>query len=389
MTKKFNDPILKTLLDTDAYKFHMQQAIFYYYPNITVSAEFICRGNDKLGSYKQDLIKQIKMMQALYLSDEEYLYMSSFSFFKRKYLNWLKNFRYNIDQVIIKDQNGYLYIHISGLWKEVILWEVPILALISELVHRTRSPNINSKIAIDYLNKKLINFYTITEDLDLSLLKLIDFGTRRRFSYDVHFNIIKTLKNKIPYLVGSSNYHIARILGIPPIGTQAHEWFQAHQQISSVLSQSQRLALQVWLNQYKHELSIALTDSINMDAFLKDFGIKFATDYQGMRHDSGNPIKWGEKAIDHYKSLGINPLKKTLLFSDNLDFKKIVSLYLYFRKKINVVFGIGTKLTCDIPKIKPLNIVIKLIECNGKPVAKLSDSPGKTIGLDKKFVYKL
>lgn len=389
MMKKFNDPILRTLLDTDAYKFHMQQAIFYYYPNITVSAEFICRGKDKLGSYKKDLIKQITMMQELYLSDEEYLYMSSFSFFTIKYLNWLKKFRYDISQVTIKDNNGYLYIRISGLWKEVVLWEVPILALISELVHRTRSPNVNSKIAVDYLNKKLINFLKITEDLDLSLLKLVDFGTRRRFSYNVHFNIVKKLKNKIPYLVGSSNYNIARILGISPMGTQAHEWFQAHQQISSILSQSQCLALKVWLNQYKNELSIALTDSINMDAFLKDFKIEFATKYQGIRHDSGDPVKWGEKAISHYKCLGIDPLKKTLLFSDNLNYKKIVSLYLHFRDRINVMFGIGTKLTCDIPKIEPLNIVIKLIECNGKPVAKLSDSPGKTIGLDKTFVNKL
>ncbi|MDU5192318.1 MAG: nicotinate phosphoribosyltransferase, partial [Mixta calida] len=219
--------------------------------------------------------------------------------------------------------------------------------------------------------------------------RLMDFGTRRRFSRDVQFAIVSTLQRDFPWLVGSSNYDIARRLDITPVGTQAHEWFQAHQQISPVLANSQRAALQAWLDEYDDKLGIALTDCITMDAFLRDFGPGFANRYQGLRHDSGDPVEWGEKALAHYEKLAIDPHSKTLVFSDNLDFNKAIDLYRHFGQRTNVVFGIGTRLTCDIPQVKPLNIVIKLVECNGKPVAKLSDSPGKTICQDKAFVRAL
>jgi len=387
--KRYNYPIVKTLLDTDAYKLHMQQAVFYHYKNVDVVAEFLCRGDNFLGCYSNTLLEQISMMTHLSLSNEEYMYMTSFPFFKKEYLHWLRKFRYNTSQVKIKNYQGQLHIRISGLWKEVILWEVPILALISEVFHSNFSPEINSKYAVQYLDTKLMKFFNQTQYLDLSRLKIVDFGTRRRFSYDVQYAVVKRLKETFPFLVGSSNYHIARMLKIKPVGTQAHEWFQAHQQISSNLKDSQILALQTWLYQYKNDLSIALTDSITMDSFLHDFNLYFTSSYQGIRHDSGDPVKWGEKALKHYEKLGIDPCTKTLLFSDNLNFKKIIFLYKKFNKRINVIFGIGTKLTCDIPYIKPLNIVIKLVKCNGKPVAKISDSPGKTFCLDQKFLKKL
>ncbi|XBC42113.1 MAG: nicotinate phosphoribosyltransferase [Buchnera aphidicola (Meitanaphis elongallis)] len=388
--KKYDYPILKTFLDTDAYKFHMQQAVFFYYNDVTVSAEFICRGTNFFGNYSEILINQIEMMTTnLYLTNEEYMYMSSLPFFRKEYLLWLKDFRYNASQVRVFNKNGKLCIRIHGLWKEVILWEVPLLSLISEIVHKYESPNITSQIALNYLRKKITNFYKITKNLDVSKLKIIDFGTRRRFSYNVHFSVIKFLKNNFPWLVGSSNYHISKTFGIDPVGTQSHEWFQAHQQISSNLKNSQKMALRTWLLQYKKQLGIALTDCISMDSFLRDFNFNLANRYQGLRHDSGDPFVWGEKAINHYKSLGINPLKKTLLFSDNLNFKKIVRLFYYFNDKINTIFGIGTKLTCDIPNVNPLNIVIKLIECNGKPVAKISDSLEKIVCLDRSFMQDL
>ncbi|QCI17755.1 nicotinate phosphoribosyltransferase [Buchnera aphidicola (Acyrthosiphon lactucae)] len=387
--KQYNYPIVKTLLDTDAYKLHMQQAVFYHYKNVNVVAEFLCRGDNFLGCYSNVLLEQINMMKSLSLSHEEYTYMTSFPFFKKEYLHWLKKFRYNVSQVKINNHQGQLHIRISGLWKEVILWEVPILALISEVFHGNFSPEISSKSALQYLDTKLIKFFNYTKYIDLSHLKIVDFGTRRRFSYNVQYSIVKRLKENFPFLIGSSNYHIARILKIPPVGTQAHEWFQAHQQIGKNLKNSQVLALQTWLDQYNNNLNIALTDSINMDAFLRDFNLYFTSSYQGIRHDSGDPVKWAEKALEHYEKLGIDPCTKTLLFSDNLNFKKIISLYKKFNKRINVIFGIGTKLTCDIPYVKPLNIVIKLVKCNGKPVAKISDSPGKTFCLDHNFLKHL
>ncbi|WP_348769341.1 nicotinate phosphoribosyltransferase [Buchnera aphidicola] len=387
--KKYNYPIIQTLLDTDAYKLHMQQAVFFCYKNVHVVAELICRGPNVLGNYSNILLDQINMMESLSLTHEEYLYMNSFPFFKKEYLHWLKNFRYNITQVKVNNYNGQLHIRITGLWKEVILWEVPILSLISEIFHKNHNPEITPKIAINYLNLKLKKFFYSTKGLDLSRLKIIDFGTRRRFSYDVQYSIIKRLKETFPFLIGSSNYHISRILKLSPVGTQAHEWFQAHQQISSNLRYSQSLALKIWLCQYNNYLSIALTDCITMDSFLRDFDLFLSKSYQGIRHDSGDPIQWAEKALKHYKRLGIDPSTKTLLFSDNLNFKKIITLYKKFQSKINVMFGIGTQLTCDIPNVKPLNIVIKLVKCNGKPVAKISDSPGKKFCLDKKFMESL
>ncbi|MCX2943470.1 nicotinate phosphoribosyltransferase, partial [Rahnella perminowiae] len=188
---------------------------------------------------------------------------------------------------------------------------------------------------------------------------------------------------------GNNKDDLAHRLRLQQVGTQAHEWFQAHQQISPVLANSQRAALQAWLDEYPDQLGVALTDCITMDAFLRDFGSKFAHAYQGLRHDSGDPFEWGEKAIAHYQSLDIDPMTKTLVFSDNLDLDKALHLYRHFHQRVNLIFGIGTRLTCNIPDVKPLNIVIKLVQCNGKPVAKLSDSPGKTMCQDKAFVQAL
>lgn len=382
-------PILTSLLDTDAYKLHMQQAVYHRYRNLTVAAEFRCRGDELLGSYADDIIQQIAFMSDLALSDEEYAYLSSLPFFKKDYLDWLREFRFNPQQVDIRNEDGQLNIRITGPWREVIMWEVPLLAVISEVVHRDRSPLATPEMAVTQLRKKLTAFKALSADIDLAGFKLMDFGTRRRFSHSVQRAIIETLKTDFPQLVGTSNYKFAQELNLAPMGTQAHEWFQAHQQICPVLANSQRAALQAWLDEYPDQLGIALTDCITMDAFLRDFGPQFANRYQGLRHDSGEPVEWGEKAIAHYQKLGIDPMTKTLVFSDNLDLEKALELYRHFHDRINLGFGIGTRLTCDIPNVKPLNIVIKLVECNGKPVAKLSDSPGKTICHDKAFVKAL
>lgn len=382
-------PILTSLLDTDAYKLHMQQAVFHRYRHITVAAEFRCRGDELLGDYVDEIRRQIALMSELALTKDEFAYLSGLPFFKSDYLNWLRDFRFNPQQVTVSAREGKLDIRISGLWCEVIMWEVPLLAVISEVVHRHRSPQIVPQMAIEKLRAKLLQFNQLSGDVDISRFKLMDFGTRRRFSGEVQQAVVSTLQAEFPYLVGTSNYDLARRLSLTPVGTQAHEWFQAHQQISPELASSQRVALQAWLDEYPDQLGIALTDCITMDAFLRDFDLPFATRYQGLRHDSGDPVEWGEKAIAHFIKLGIDPMSKTLVFSDNLDLEKALDLYRHFYQRINLVFGIGTRLTCDIPGVKPLNIVIKLVECNGKPVAKLSDSPGKTICQDPAFVDEL
>ena len=385
---QFASPVLHTLLDTDAYKLHMQQAVFHHYYDVDVAAEFRCRGDDLLGIYADSIREQVDAMQHLTLQDDEYQWLSGLPFFKADYLNWLRDFRYKPEQVTVTNDNGKLDIRLEGPWREVIMWEVPLLAVISELAHRYRSPETGVTQALAALENKLAGFATLTDGLDMSRFRLMDFGTRRRFSRDVQQAIVQRLQQE-SWFVGTSNYDLARRLNLTPMGTQAHEWFQAHQQISPDLANSQRAALAAWLDEYPNQLGIALTDCITMDAFLRDFGPEFAERYQGLRHDSGDPVEWGEKAIAHYEKLGIDPMSKVLVFSDNLDLAKAVELYRHFSTRVNLSFVIGTRLTCDIPQVRPLNIVIKLVECNGKPVAKLSDSPGKTICHDKAFVRAL
>jgi nicotinate phosphoribosyltransferase len=384
----FASPVLQSLLDTDAYKLHMQQAVFHHYYDVQVAAEFRCRGDDLLGIYADAIREQVDMMQSLQLKDDEFQWLSGLPFFKQDYLDWLRDFRYNARQVTVTNDNGKLNIRLEGPWREVIMWEVPLLAVISELVHRHRTPEVSVEMALAHLEDKLVDFSQLTTGMDMSGFRLMDFGTRRRFSREVQQAIVERLQQE-SWFVGTSNYDLARRLSLTPMGTQAHEWFQAHQQISPDLATSQRVALAAWLEEYPDQLGIALTDCITMDAFLRDFGPEFAGRYDGLRHDSGDPVEWGEKAIAHYQKLGIDPMSKVLVFSDNLDLKKAVELYRHFSERVNLSFGIGTRLTCDIPQVKPLNIVIKLVECNGKPVAKLSDSPGKTICHDKAFVRAL
>ncbi|HCY92686.1 MAG TPA: nicotinate phosphoribosyltransferase, partial [Escherichia coli] len=345
-------PILTSLLDTDAYKLHMQQAVFHRYHDITVAAEFRCRGDELLGLYADEIRDAITAMQHLALTDDEATWLSHLPFFRQDYLSWLRQFRYNPDQVEVRNHHGKLELRIQGPWREVIMWEVPLLALISEIVHRHRTPQVTTQQALDHLHQKLGDFKAQVADLDMSRFRLMDFGTRRRFSREVQETIVKRLQQE-SWFVGTSNYDLARRLSLTPMGTQAHEWFQAHQQISPDLANSQRAALAAWLEEYPDQLGIALTDCITMDAFLRDFGVEFASRYQGLRHDSGDPVEWGEKAIAHYEKLEIDPQSKTLVFSDHLDLRKAVELYLHFSSRVHLSFGIGTRLTCDIPQAKP------------------------------------
>lgn len=381
-------PIIQSLLDTDAYKLYMQQAIFHNYSKVMVVVEFFCRSNRKLGDLVKTIVNQLNLMNRINLTLNEYHYLSSFSFFKKDYLDWLSNFRFNPSQVhIYKTKKNQLGLQVRGRWCEVTLWEVPLLSIISEVFYKKYFPKIKIKNFINELHRSIDFFYRYAKDKNIDLKKffLVDFGTRRRFSKSVQIAIVKELKECFPYFLGTSNYKLAKELKIKPIGTQSHEWFQAHQQICVNLIDSQKLALQVWLKEYPKNFGITVTDCITTDVFFRDFNMNFVKNYQGLRHDSGDPIQWGKKVIDHYKKFGINLMKKTLVFSDNLDFKKSLIIYKNFYKKINLIFAIGTGLTCNFPTIKPLNIVIKLIQCNGGPVAKISDSLSKSICKDNNF----
>lgn len=385
-------PIIRSLLDTDVYKLYMQQAIYHIYDQVNVVVEFFCRSGEKLGNYVKIVLNHLSLMEKINLTLNEYHYLRSFSCFKSDYLNWLKNYRFNSKQInVYHTTENQLGLQIKGRWCEVTLWEVPLLALISELFYSEYFPEIGIKEAVLELRKLIDCFYKKAKinNIDLTDFRLVDFGTRRRFSSSVQYAIVQELKKCFPYFIGTSNCKLAKDLNLEVLGTQSHEWFQAHQQICIDLRNSQIYALNTWLNEYPGKFSIALTDCITTDAFLRDFDIHFVSNYNGLRHDSGDPLEWGEKAINHYKKFGIDPMSKTLIFSNSINFEKALVIYKHFYKRINLIFGVGTGLTCNIPKVKPLNIVIKLVQCNGKPVAKISDDPNKTICKDNYFINRL
>ncbi|MGF1736761.1 nicotinate phosphoribosyltransferase [Photobacterium satsumensis] len=383
--------IIDSLLDTDAYKLHMQQAIFHQYPNVEAVAEFHCRSDEDLRPYSQEIQEHIDRLGGLSFTQEEIDYLSTLSFFKADYLDYLASFHIDSKQVRLDTSGDQLAITITGKWIDIILWEVPLLAIICEVRCKHCYPTSSTDDALSSLKQKMAAFYQKANDegINLDAFSLVDFGTRRRFSRDVHHEVVDYLKNNMPEFKGTSNYHLARTCNLTPFGTQAHEWFQAHQQLAGELADSQLLALNRWLQEYPDSLGIALTDCINMDAFLRDFDLRLSERFIGLRHDSGDPIAWGEKAIAHYKSLGIDPKTKSLVFSDSLTLDKALNIYKHFAHRINTSFGIGTQLTCDLPDVKTLNVVLKLTECEGRPVAKISDEPGKSICRDENYLTQL
>ena len=382
-------PILESLLDTDAYKLHMQQAVFHHYPDAEVVAEFHSRNDEDLLPLMGQIEEQLRQAGRLRLSAEEARYLAQRPFLSQDYIEHLSHKPLDASLLEVHEREGQLAVRVSGLWQDVILWEIPILAIISEMRNRFRYPQLGVGEAIMRLDQRLDWLSGELSTEEMAEFSLVDFGTRRRFSRAVQEAVVTRLRERLPAFRGTSNYRLAHRLGLPAVGTQAHEWFQAHQQLGFPLAQSQRAALLTWLDEFDDHLGIALTDCITMDAFLRDFDFELASRYQGLRHDSGDPIVWGEKAIAHYQRLGIDPGGKTLVFSDGLDLPRAVALFRHFRGRINTSFGIGTQLTCDLPGVSPMNIVFKLVECNGGPVAKISDSAGKTLCRDADFIHRL
>ena len=378
-------PIIQTLLDTDLYKYTMQQSMVHRYPQAWARMEFHCRDSEALGISVQQLQQQCQWLGDLRLADDELQWLASLPFIADDFIDYLHHFRLNPDAVSIDQHNGQLSLVVEGLWSEVTHFEIFLLAIVSELHGRNFSQHCDDVLAQgeQRLQAKLAQ---LPRD---SGLQLVDFGTRRRFSSAWQRHVVSTMKQQLPEnFSGTSNLNLARTLGLRPVGTMAHEWLQSHQALGRSLRTSQKDALQVWLDEYHGQLGIALTDTISMAAFLEDFDYRLASAYQGMRHDSGDPFVWGELALDHYRRLGIDPRGKTLVFSDKLNFDKALAIHQWFAGKINVSFGIGTYLTNDMG-FKAPNIVLKLTELNGAPVAKLSDSPGKTLCRDEAYVELL
>jgi len=385
-----NGNIIQSMLDTDFYKLTMMQAVLHNYPNTDVEWSFKCRNKEDLTPYLPEIRRQIDSLADIALTEDQARYLEKIPYIKPDFVRFLTLFRFNPRYVNIKIEKGELEIKIRGPWLQVILFEIPILAIVSEIRNRFVYGDVQLEQATEQLYKKLDFLDSYATPEELKSFHLADFGTRRRFSYKVQENIVEILKKDFKgVFVGTSNVHLASEKNIAPIGTMAHEWLMPHQQIGCRLIDSQKAALETWVQEYRGELGIALTDVITTDAFLKDFDLYFAKLFDGLRHDSGDPIVFAEKCIKHYESLKIDPKTKTLVFSDGLNFKKAIDIQRAIGGRIKTSFGIGTSLTCDIPGVEPMNIVIKMTSCNGQPVAKISDSQGKTMCEDEEFVSYL
>lgn len=386
----FAKRIVQNLLDTDFYKLTMMQAVLHNYPNAEVEWEFRCRSDEDLRPYIHEIREALEGLSDLTLAADELAFLELIPFLKPDFIRFLSLFRFNPSYLHVGEEDGQVCIRLRGPWLHVILFEVPLLATVSEIRNRRVHPNVTIEQVREPLYRKFEELRASATDEELAGFNLADFGTRRRFSFGAQAEVLRILKKDFPgRFVGTSNVHFAKELDLKPIGTMAHEWLMAHQQLGMRLIDSQVAALESWVREYRGLLGIALTDVITMDAFLRDFDLYFAKLFDGLRHDSGDPVEWGEKAIAHYKALGVDPRTKTLVFSDSLDFQKSLGIYRALRGRINVSFGIGTKLTCDIPGVRPLNAVIKMTSCNGQPVAKISDSPGKTQCRDENFISYL
>jgi nicotinate phosphoribosyltransferase len=376
--------IINSLLDNDMYKFYMQQFVFHQFPKVDVEYEFKCRSGEDLSPYADKIQEEINHLCSLKFTEDEILYLNKQEIFKYDFLTYLINFQLNKDYVIIT-KNPFT-LKIKGNWLETILFEVPILAIISETYFKKENYDIGKEL------DKVINKAKIAIDNGFSFS---DFGTRRRFSYSLHdiildkFSMLYQAYLTVDFFNGTSNVYFAKKYGIKPIGTMAHELFMAMQQLCLSLKYFQEETLLLWILEYEGKLGIALSDTINIDSFLNDFDAHYSNVYQGVRQDSGDPFVIGEKVIKHYENLGVDPKTKTIIFSDNLNFDKAAKLYNHFKDRINVSFGIGTNLTNDIEGVKPLSMVIKMQRCNGKPVAKISDEPAKAQCQDEEYLRKL
>lgn len=381
--------IITSFLDTDLYIWTMANAVFQKYPNANVKYRFSCRNKDTdLLAIKEKLIEQINSWKNINLSQQEYTYLRSLNLFSDEFLDYMVKFTLNGDIVEIKEVDGKLDIEITGKWIDAIWIEVPLLATINELHFED-----NREVIVGGIDK-LIQKMEYIQKFDG--FKFIEFGTRRRFSKAWQEYVFNCMKANIPdYLVGTSNVLLAMKSGIPPIGTMAHCWISAHIGLVDNLKDAQIEAFKAWQEVYGQKLGIALCDTFTTQAFIQDFGLEENLKFSGVRIDSGDEMKVSDLILGHWAKIGIDSKNKTIVYSNGLDFSRSVEIWNKYKNECNILFGIGTWLTSDMGlNHKSLNVVVKLIECNGKDCVKLSDDPGKYMGnpeIIKKIIenYKL
>lgn len=382
------EPIVISLLDTDLYKFNMDQVIFHKHTELCGQYHFKCRNKDVVftAEMEDEINAQIDHLCSLRFTDEELDYLRSIRFIKNDYVEFLRLWRPIRDYVSVsRTENGELNIVVDGPLFSAMQFEIYLLEIVNEVYFRlSYDYDELRRSAEEKLDRKIkaLNDGTYT-------FRFAEFGCRRRLSREWEDVVVRRLATETDKCVGTSNVYLAKKYDLTPIGTYAHEYVQMYQGIDSIpLAYTNHYAMRDWYDEYQGDNGTALTDTITTDLFLRDFNRSMVNNYTGVRHDSADPYEWGEKMIRHYESYGVDPKTKLLLFSDSLDFDRAQALYDHFKDRAKVSFGIGT--FCSNDTCAPaLNIVIKLQYVNGRPVAKLSDAPGKAMCRDEDYLEYL
>ena len=370
--------IIKSILDQDLYKFSTSFAYMKNFPDAEGTFEFIDRNRTLVSFDIIDKIRtEISNLSAVRLTKDEFEYCcGNIRYIPQCYWEWLKGFQYDPGKVIVsRDESGILQISVTDKLYKVTLWETMILCIVSEIM------NLGKVVELNEMTSRLMDKINLSNTTGLLFS---EFGTRRRFSYDIQRDVIGVIKSNAKYCTGTSNVHFAMKYDMKPIGTHPHEWFMFHGAMFGY-KMANYMALENWVNTYDGDLGIALTDTYTSDVFFKNFSKKHAKLFDGIRQDSGDEFEFIEKAISRYKEHGIDPITKTIIFSNGLDFPKAEKINNYCKGKVKAAFGIGTNLTNDCGHKAP-NIVMKLTKCrmNSKQpwysCIKISDDLGKHMG---------
>ena len=372
--------MISSILDNDFYKFTMQHAVVKQFPKARARYQFINRGGHQFpDGFAEELRNAINGLAQLQLSRQEKTYFAATCpYIDPTYFDFLQGYRYDPDEVTIRQQGSELQVAVEGYWYRTILWEVPIMSLICELYYQMTGQQRHADETVMLTAREKIEKY---RKLGVTIA---EFGTRRRHSYAVHQLVVQTLRQYGENtFIGTSNVHLAMRYQTKPIGTHAHEWFMFHA-AKYGFKMANLLGLEHWAEVYRGDLGIALSDTYTTDVFFTQFDKKLSKLFDGVRHDSGDPLLFADKTIRHYEQKGIDPLSKTIVFSDGLNYDKVARIAAYCRGKIGFSFGIGTNFTNDVG-LPPLNIVLKMTEAfpeeaQWDPVIKLSDDPGKHTG---------
>lgn len=385
-------PIITSLLDTDLYKFTMWQAMLHRHPQTQAEYEFVCRTPTAfaLAELLPEVERELDALCALRFASDELAYLAGLRFIKSDFIDFLRIFQFQRAFIRAWAEGETLHIIARGPQVHIMGFEIYVLAIVNELYFRrfdAAAALVQGRLR---LAAKIERLKQLAMEARLrNPFELFDFGVRRRFSGAWQREVVQAFAGEAAqWFKGTSNVLLARDLNLVPIGTMAHEYLQTYQSLGVRLRDFQIAALEDWVQEYRGDLGIALTDTVGMDAFLADFDMYFAKLFDGLRHDSGDPFAWGEKALAHYARLRIDAQSKRLVFSDGLDLDTALALYQRFANRIQCGFGIGTRLTNDMG-LSTINIVMKLTRANGQPVAKISDSPGKTLCNDETYLAYL